>query len=257
MSPGGATLAWFRAWGQVARFALFAAAATLSPATYTPRARTLTMRQIYFAAWQVLPGFLLFCGLLGLVVVYITISVAREYGLGAYALELVFRAFVLEVLPLVTALFVALRSGAAINTEIALMRVSGELDELYEADVDPFESEFMPRLIAAAVSVVSLTILSCALTLAITYLVRYGLSPWGFDEFTRTIAWVFGPQQLAGFALKCFAFGVAVAAIPIAAGIAATRRQANSAPGAVMGGMVRLFFALGLIEIVSLSVKYV
>jgi hypothetical protein len=28
-------------------------------------------------------------------------------------------------------------------------------------------------------------------------------------------------------------------------------------PGAVMGGMVRLFFALGLIEIFALAMKYV
>jgi hypothetical protein len=31
----------------------------------------------------------------------------------------------------------------------------------------------------------------------------------------------------------------------------------RSAPVAVMGGMVRLFFALGLIEVLALAVKYV
>ena len=52
------------------------------------------------------------------------------------------------------------------------------------------------------------------------------------------------------------AFGAAVAVIPISAGLDATREPA-SAPGAVMGGMVRLFFALGLIEIAALALKYV
>ena len=57
-------------------------------------------------------------------------------------------------------------------------------------------------------------------------------------------------------ALLCMAFGAAVAVIPISAGLDATREPA-SAPGAVMGGMVRLFFALGLIEIAALALKYV
>jgi hypothetical protein len=47
-----------------------------------------------------------------------------------------------------------------------------------------------------------------------------------------------------------------VAIIPIAAGADATH-DLKSAPVAVMGGMVRLFFALGLIEAASLAVKYV
>jgi phospholipid/cholesterol/gamma-HCH transport system permease protein len=84
----------------------------------------------------------------------------------------------------------------------------------------------------------------------------YGFSPWGFEPYTRTIARVFTPLALGGLVVKCVLFGVAVAVIPISAGLDATR-DAASAPHAVMGGMVRLFFALGLIEIVALALKYV
>ena len=47
-----------------------------------------------------------------------------------------------------------------------------------------------------------------------------------------------------------------VGVIPISAGLEATR-DPRSVPVAVMGGMVRLFFALGLIEIFALALKYV
>src|SRR5256714_10853759 len=130
MSTPRATLAWFRAWGRAALFAAAAAAAALSLSAYTRRTRALAMRQIYFNAWHVLPGFTVFTALLSLVVIQITISLARGYGLAQFALELVFRAVVLELIPLLTAFYVALRSGAAIATEVAMMRVSGELDEL-------------------------------------------------------------------------------------------------------------------------------
>jgi ABC-type transporter Mla maintaining outer membrane lipid asymmetry permease subunit MlaE len=55
---------------------------------------------------------------------------------------------------------------------------------------------------------------------------------------------------------KSFVFGAVVALIPIAAGLDATR-DPRSASVAVMGGMVRLFVTLALIELVSLAVKYV
>lgn len=246
---------WFVAWFRAARFAFSVVAAVLSPKLYTPRARAATTRQIYFTAWQVLPGFALFAAALGVVVVEITLSVARQFGLEQYALELIFRALVLELMPLLTALFVALRSGSAISTEIALMRVHGDFHDLETSGIEPFERDFVPRVAAAAVSVFALTTLACLFVLALSYLVLYGFSPWGFDPYTRTVARVFTPLALGALVVKCIAFGAVVAVIPISAGLEATRDR-NSVPVAVMGGMVRLFFALGLIEIVALALKY-
>jgi phospholipid/cholesterol/gamma-HCH transport system permease protein len=210
------------------------------------------MRQLYFNAWHVLPGFTAFIAALSLVVIQITISLAFDYGLAQFALQLVFYAVVLELVPLLTAFYVALRSGAAIVTEVAMMRASGELDELLEAHMDPYEREFVPRIAAAAVSVFALTIVSCSVVMLVAYLVTYGPNPSGFVEFSRTVARVFGPGALAGLTVKCLAFGAVVAVIPIAAGLDATRERDS----AVMGGMVRLFVALALIELVALAVKY-
>jgi phospholipid/cholesterol/gamma-HCH transport system permease protein len=218
--------------------------------------RATAVKQLYFTVWQVFTAFTLFSALLSVLVIDITIRVARDYGLGVYALELVFRVLVLEALPLLTAFFVALRSGSAISTEMALMRVSGKLDKMVAEGIDPFEREFLPRVVAAAISVFSLTVMSVSVALIAAYFSMYGLSPWGFEEYTWAVAEVFTLTQLGGFVLKTIAFGVAVAVIPISAGVSATR-EVKSAPVAVMGGMVRLFFALGLIEVLSLALKYV
>jgi phospholipid/cholesterol/gamma-HCH transport system permease protein len=90
---------------------------------------------------------------------------------------------------------------------------------------------------------------------ALSYLLLYGPSPWGFEAFTRTVARVFTPLALAGLGAKCVGFGAVVAVIPISAGLDATR-DPKSVPGAVMGGMVRLFFSLGIIEIAALAAAY-
>jgi phospholipid/cholesterol/gamma-HCH transport system permease protein len=248
-------MSWLRAWGRALVFAVTAAAAALSFSAYTARTRSLAMRQVYFAAWQVLPGFTLFAAALSWVVIQITVTLAREYNLAQFALELAFRVVVLELVPLLTALYVALRSGAAIVTEVAVMASNGELDELRSADIDPYEREFVPRIAAAAMSVFALTVVSSFVVIVIAYLVMYGTSPWGFNEYSRTVALVFSPGELGGFLLKCFAFGVVVAVIPIAAGLDATK-DPRSVPVAVMGGMVRLFVALAFIELLSLAVKY-
>jgi len=256
MSPGAA-IAWIRGWELAGRLAFVIAAAALSPSFYTPRLKATAVKQLYFTVWQVVVPFTLFAALLSLVVIDVTIRVARGYGLGVYALELVLRVLTLELLPLLTALFVALRSGSAIATEVALMRTSGDLERMQAEGIDPMEREFLPRVIAASISVFTLSTLSGAITLVAAYFSMYGLSPWGFEEFTWTVAEVFTPTQLIGIALKTVVFGVAVAIIPIAAGLSAIRDNVKSAPVAVLGGMVRLFFALGLIEVVSIAVKYV
>jgi phospholipid/cholesterol/gamma-HCH transport system permease protein len=249
-------MSWIGAWGRALLFAVTAAAAALSLSAYTARTRSLATRQVYLGAWHVLPGFTLFTALLGWVVVQITVSLAREFGLAQFALELALRVVVLELVPLLTALYVALRSGAATVTEVALMASAGELDELRSANIDPYEREFVPRIAAAAITVFVLTVVSCFVVVVIAYLVMYGASPWGFEEYTRSVALVFGPGELGGFLLKCMAFGVAVAVIPISAGLDATDDR-RAVPDAVMGGMVRLFVALALIELVDLAVKYV
>lgn len=247
---------WLQSWARLLQFAGYALAAAAARSSYTAATRAVTVRQIYFTAWQILPLFLLFAAALEFTVIRIIVVASREYGIADYALDLVLRALVLELIPLVTALFVALRSGAAIATEVALMHISGELEALERAGVDPLALEFVPRVAAAALSVVALTVLSGAIALVIAYVTMYGLSPWGFDEFTRVIGKVFSVPTMLGFALKCVLFGAAVAVVPIAAGLEATSKV-KSAPVAVLGGMVRLFFVLGVIEVVSLAARYI
>jgi len=257
MAFGGEFIYRPSSWRRILRFAGFATVAALSPSAYGPATREVAVRQIYLTAWQALPRYLLFAGLLSLILIEIVGTAARQYGLGQYALELTLRVLLLELIPVLTALFVALRSGAAIGAEIALMCVSGELEDSEDAGASPLHGELVPRIAAAALSVFSLTTLSCALALLLAYAVFYGFSPWGFDDFSRIVGKVFDAAALIGFLLKCALFGLAVALIPIATGLEAERGKPKSVPFAVLGGLVKLFFVLGLIEVLSLVVKYV
>jgi phospholipid/cholesterol/gamma-HCH transport system permease protein len=253
---GAATIAWLRGWYRLAQFAGGALVQALMPATYNSATRSVVQKQIYFTAWQILPGFTLFATLLSFVLIEIVVNTARDYGLSAYALEMTIRVLVLEILPLTTALFVALRSGAAINTEVALMNITNEMEALREAGVDPMQFEFIPRVIGGTISVLSLAAVSSTVALTLAYLVVYGFQPWGFMDFTQVLGQVFDlPATLILWA-KVLLFGVAVTVIPISEGLAAPRKL-FFAPIAVLRGMVRLFFVIMLIEVATLALSYI
>ena len=236
-------------------FAAVALVTALSPAAYDRAARQVAARQIYFSAWQVLPGFTLACALISYVLIHIMAQTAHDYGMSGYALQLTERVLVLELIPLFAALFVALRSGAAINTEIALMHIRGDLEALELSGKDPLRHEIMPRVLGSAVAVTLLCFLNCALALLLTYYALYGFSPWGLGQFLRVTGKVFSPLASIGLALKTLLFGVSVAVIPITAALA-TPRVPRLAPVAVLRGMVRLMIALAAIEGVFLALLY-
>lgn len=253
---GAAALALWRTWGGIFRFAAQALSAAVMPAAYNSATRMVVKKQIYFTAWQILVPFTLFAALLSFVLIQIVVTYANQFGLGDMALEISMRVLVLEVLPLVTALFVALRSSSAINTEVALMRIHNEIDALEAAGVDTLRMEFMPRVIGGVVSVLALTAITSVLALVLAYLAVYGFQLWSLPDFNRVMGKVFDPAAMTGIWLKSLAFGLAVTIIPVAEGLA-TPRMLFMAPISVLRGMVRLFFVLMLIEVASLALKYI
>lgn len=256
-SSAGAFLFRPRSWRRVLRFAGFATAAALSPSTYSPQAREVAVRQIYLTAWRILPGYAAITALLSLLLIEVVVGSARRYGVTQYSLELVLRVLVLELVPLMTALFVALRSGAAIGAEIALMAVRGELEDREEAEASPLHAELVPRIAGAALSVGSLTTLGCLIAVWLAYVESYGFTSAGLPEFSPIVRNVFDGLELASFCLKCLLFGLAVAIIPAATALEAERGVIKSLPGVVLGGLVKLFFVIMAIEVATLVVKYV
>jgi phospholipid/cholesterol/gamma-HCH transport system permease protein len=252
----GAYLFRPRSWRRVLRFAGLAIAAALSPSTYTAEARGVAVRQIYYTAWQILPGYAAAAALLSLLLIEVVAVAARKYGVTRSSLELVLSVLVLEVVPLMTALFVALRSGAAIGAEIALMSVRGELDDREEAAASPLHVELVPRIAGAALAVASLTTLGCLIATYLSYAMFYGFTTAGLEEFTHVVANVFDGVELAAFLAKCLMFGLAVAIIPAATGLEAEPGELKSLPAAVLGGLLKLFSAILAVEVAALVLKY-
>ncbi len=249
---------WAGTWARTLRLGAQALVAALSPSTYNRAMLQVVQKQVYFTAWQILPGFALFCALFSVLIILIVGETARDFGLYQYALELVMRILVLELLPLMTALFVALRTGAAMNTEVALMQIQNELGALERIGVDPFRLEILPRIIGGTVSVLAMTAVNIVVGLALAHLIIVDLQPWSLapGEFSRVVGDVLNPAAQLALWLKTAAFGLAVTVIPIAEGMG-TPQKLYYAPISVLRGMVRVFFVLMLLETAALALLYV
>ncbi len=252
---GGVALRFLLSWWYMVHLGAIALVMAFSPSTYNRVNRIATSRQIYTSTWQVLPWFTALAALVSLVLIRIVVVTALSYGLSRYALEMVVRVLVLELIPLTAAMFVALRAGLAFNSDDALALAASSPDRSRQAR-NRLRQDLVPQVIANAFAVLSLAMVSSVIVLVLAYVSVYGLSPWGVPDYTRTVGRIFNPAVTIGFVLKTVFFGLAVAVIPTAA-ILERHRYARPSASTVQPGAVRLLFVLLLIEAASLAVKYI
>lgn len=246
-------LRYLASWWRGLHLGAIALVMAFSPATYTRESRNATSRFIYTSTWQVLPWFTLLAALVSLVLIRIVVVTAISYGLSAYALEMVVRVLVLELIPLTAAMFVALRAGLSFNAaDVAAFATP----DRSRAALNKLRNDLAPQVIANAFAVLSLAMVTSVIVLVLAYVSVYGFSPWGLGDYTRTVGRIFDPSVTIGFVLKTVFFGLAVAVIPSAA-ILETHRYGRHTDSNVQPGAVRLLFVLLVIEALSLALKYI
>ncbi len=245
-----------RSWWYMIYLGAIAIVMALSFKTYSRANRIVTSRFLYTSTWQVLPWFTVLAALVSLVIIRIVVVTALSYGLSAYALEMVVRVLVLELIPLTAAMFVALRAGLAFNAGDALAVAAAASPGTSKRAQARLRQELVPQVIANAFAVLSLAMVSSVIVLVLAYVNVYGLSPWGVQDYTRTVGRIFNPAVTIGFIFKTVSFGLAVAVIPTAA-ILEMHRYGLRSSSTVQPGAVRLLFMLLMIEAASLAIKYI
>lgn len=244
-------MAWLSGWWRVLYLGAQIMVLAVSPSSYGPANRLLLARHVVLATAPILLWFTLLCALATLVITRIVVVTALSYGLSQYALQLIIRVLVLELIPLGAALFVALRSTIASSAELAEMRLRGELAAL----ADPLRQEAMPRVVAGMFASITLAALSCVVALVLAYLAVYGFTLSALPAYTRLFGQVFNPAVTLIFVLKSLFFSLAVALMPIASALY-DEAPAGLRHGAELRALARMFVVILLIEMVSLVGNY-
>jgi phospholipid/cholesterol/gamma-HCH transport system permease protein len=252
---GSAVLRWFAGWWRIVHLGAQLLVLALSPSSYTRADRSAMARQIYLGTAPILLWYTLLSSLISLVIIRIVVVTAASYGLSQYALQMVVRVLVLELIPLTAAVFVALRIGLPDGRELARMRLRGELDALRRRGLDPLRHEVLPRVIAGAFAVLMLAAVAGAVTLLLAYLNVHGFALGGLERYTRTVGQVFSPTVTLIFAMKTFLLALAVSLIPVASALYDLPRG-RVRTSAELQALVRLFLVMLLIEAASLVGNY-
>jgi phospholipid/cholesterol/gamma-HCH transport system permease protein len=189
------------------------------------------------------------------VIIHIVVVTSVSYGLSRYALEMVVRVLVLELIPLTAAMFVALRCALPNASEIAALRALGALDAPTAADAVQLQREVLPRVVSGTFAVLLLAAVSCVVAAVIAYVWVHGFTSGGFLSYSRTFGRVFSPALSLIFTLKTLGLALAVGLIPIAS-VLYDRPNPRLRTSAELRGLVRLFFMILLIEVASLVGNY-
>lgn len=119
-------------------------------------------KDVWYTCEQVgvnaLPIVALISFLLGLIIAFQSAVPMRQYGAELFVADLVGLSILRELGPLMTAILLAGRSGAAFAAEIGTMKVNEELNALTTMGLDPVRFLVVTRIIAALLTVPLLTL---------------------------------------------------------------------------------------------------
>jgi phospholipid/cholesterol/gamma-HCH transport system permease protein len=194
-----------------------------------------------------LPIVLVINFLVGLVTAFQAAIQLKQFGANIFVADLVGLSVTRELAPLMTAIIVAGRSGAAFSAELGTMRVSEEIDALRTLGLDPYGFLVFPRVITLLLVLPLLTILADVIGIAGGILVAM----LGLDITAN--AYLIETQKAVGLwdvfsgCLKTVFFGLSIALIACQRGLAAGG-GAEGVGRATTSAVVTSLFAIVVVD---------
>lgn len=197
---------------------------------------------------KAIPIVCLIAFLMGVILAFQSAVPMRQFGAEIFVADLVGLSMLRELGPLMTAVVLAGRTGAAFAAEIGTMRVNDEVDALVTMGLDPVRFLVLPRVLATVFVTPLLTVFADAVGL-----LGGGLVMQGFNiplvSYIHQITNIATIGDFAGGIFKSLVFALLVSGVgclrgleaktgPSAVGLAATR--------AVVSGILLIVLADGL-----------
>lgn len=235
-------------------FAFKVAGRMFQPRIYNSAMRMVLINQIYFTSVQIVPVFLAASIILGSLLIGIVFEFLKMLNLTAYLGNVLMGLIVTELSPLFTVFFMTLRSSSAINTEMAVMKVDGEINTLEVFRIDVIDYLLVPRIISGIISLVLLSSLFSIVLMASGIIISWVIFGISIDLYSNILLTSADFFDIVISLIKCAVFGFFITLIPIQSGLRASR-EFTSIPIAVSNGMVNVFTAIIIIEVLSLVIK--
>jgi phospholipid/cholesterol/gamma-HCH transport system permease protein len=194
-----------------------------------------------------LPIVLVINFLVGLVTAFQAAVQLKQFGANIFVADLVGLSITRELAPLMTAIIVAGRSGAAFSAELGTMRVSEEIDALRTLGFDPYGFLVFPRVVTLVLVLPLLTILADGIGIAGGLLVAMLSLDITANAYLIETEKAVGLWDVFSGCLKTVFFGMNIALIACQRGLAA-RGGAEGVGRATTSAVVTSLFAIVVVD---------
>jgi phospholipid/cholesterol/gamma-HCH transport system permease protein len=209
------------------------------------------------AGVNALPIVVMIGGLMGLILAFQSAIPLRRFGADIFVANLVSISLLRELGPLMTAIILAGRSGAAFAAEIGTMKVNEELNALTTMGLDPVRFLVVTRVLAAIMVMPLLTMFANLSGLVGAAIVTCSLGYPLVTFHNQVLASVHAGDLLSGL-LKSMVFGLLIGGVGCLRGLQ-TRSGASAvgdaATRAVVSGIILIVIADGLFAVLFYFIK--
>ena len=198
-----------------------------------------------------LPIVALISFLLGVILAFQSAIPMKKFGAEIFVADLIGLAMLRELGPLMTAILLAGRSGAAFAAEIGTMKVNQEVDALTTMGLDPVRFLFTTRVLAALFMTPLLTLFADLVSLVGGAMTLQSFSIPYITFIHEVEGIVDFSDFMAGF-VKSFVFAILIAGIGCLRGLqtsAGASAVGDSATRAVVSGIILLVIVDGIFAV--------
>lgn len=233
-----------------------AVVAAVQPRHWPRPVRNVLARQILFTGYEATRFVSLIALLVGLSVVLQAQVFLRKFGQSALLGPILVMVLVREVGPLLTNFVVIGRSGTAMATEMANMKVNGEVRVLDAQGLDPFLYLVLPRVLGAAISIFCLTVIFVAVAFlsGFTSGLLLGAQTGGPGVFVNSVFASITKADVINLLLKSLVPGLLTGVICCTEGLSvkgAVTEVPQAASRAVVRSTIALFITSALVSVAT------
>ena len=163
------------------------------------------------AGAEALPIVSLISFLIGMIFAFVGVMQLNNFGAGIYTADLVAVAMVREMSPIMTAILMAGRTGAAYAAQIGTMKVNEEIDALTTLGLDPIDFLVSPRVIALIIMMPLLTMYGSLLGILGGLAVGMSMLDVSLVQYVQQTINAVGLNSLFGGLFKSVIYGILIA----------------------------------------------
>jgi phospholipid/cholesterol/gamma-HCH transport system permease protein len=142
-----------------------------------------------------------------------TVTVFRMFSMESLIGPTVAMALARELAPVLTALMLTARAGAAMATELGSMRITEQIDALHTMAVSPVQYLVVPRVVATIIMAPLLTMVFTLTGILGAYVVAVGIMEVDHGWFVSNTEWMLDAWDLNQGLIKSAFFGLTLSII--------------------------------------------